>query len=58
MELQGGADAGAKSDLSLERVDGADGSWVIEIESGVGRGPRIEERIRRVVLALLDGCET
>ena len=39
-------DAGAKFDLSFGWADAPDGGWGIDIESGIGVWPRIDERIR------------
>ena len=46
-------DAGAKFDLSFGWADVPGGGWGIDIESGIGGWPRIDERIQQVVEALL-----
>ena len=52
MQVEGGADR-ARFDISLEFIDGAGGSWEIDIESRIDEWPRIEEQLWQVVEALL-----
>jgi hypothetical protein len=50
---EGDSWASAKFDLLFGWADAPHGGWEIDIESGIGGWPRIEERIQHVVEALL-----
>ena len=56
-ELDMGTDSGVSSkfDLSFGWADAPDGGWGIDIESGIGVWPHIDEHIQQVVEALLEG---